>query len=207
LPGWTWDPYATKWEEGFERLLEFVERQGDARVPKSYVVAGYPLGAWVGTQRNFYKKGRLEADRRHRHQQVSGWTWDPFVDDWEQGFEHLRCYVECRGDGLVPRSYAIDGYGLGDWVTLQRHVRSKGKLDADRERRLSKVPGWAWDAAAAKWERGFSRLLDYVKLHGDARVPQSYVIDDYPLERGSAHNARSSQRASSTPSGAADSEM
>ena len=33
LPGWTWDPYADKWEEGFRRLLDYVERHGHARVP------------------------------------------------------------------------------------------------------------------------------------------------------------------------------
>ena len=26
LPGWTWDPRADRWEEGFSRLLDYVER-------------------------------------------------------------------------------------------------------------------------------------------------------------------------------------
>jgi hypothetical protein len=181
LPGWTWDPYADKWEESFERLLNFAKSHGHARVPATYVVDDNPLGSWVGTQRSWYKSGRLEADRQDRLQRVSGWSWDTFVDDWEQGFDHLLRYVESRGEALVPRSYTIDGYRLGDWVTLQRHSRGKGSLDADREHRLCEVPGWAWDAAAAKWEIGFGCLVNYVKLHGDARVPKSYAIDDYPL--------------------------
>ena len=45
LPGWTWDPRADQWEEGFRRLLDYVERHGDARVPRSYTVDGYKLGA------------------------------------------------------------------------------------------------------------------------------------------------------------------
>ena len=51
LPGWTWDPFADQWEEGFSRLLDYVERNGDARVPQSYTVDGYKLGQWVGMQR------------------------------------------------------------------------------------------------------------------------------------------------------------
>jgi hypothetical protein len=42
--GWTWDPYADRWEEGFSRLSHYIERHGDARVPVSYTVDGYRLG-------------------------------------------------------------------------------------------------------------------------------------------------------------------
>jgi transcriptional regulator with XRE-family HTH domain len=31
---------------------------------------------------------------------------------------------------------------------------------------------------AEQWERGFSQLLDYVRQHGDARVPRSYTTHD-----------------------------
>jgi Helicase associated domain len=181
LPGWTWDPYADKWEEGFERLLDYVERHGDARVAKSYIVDGYPLGAWVGTQRAWHANGKLDPDRRRRLQDVTGWTWDPFTDTWEEGFRLLLDYVERHRDARIAKSYTIGGYKLGDWVTRQRHLRSEGRLDADRERRLHDLPGWAWDAAAAKWEEGFRQLLDYAEHHGDARVPQSYTVDGYPL--------------------------
>ena len=40
LPGWTWDTQADKWEEGFHRLLDYVERHGHARIPVSDAVDG-----------------------------------------------------------------------------------------------------------------------------------------------------------------------
>jgi len=64
-----------KWEEGYRRLVAYVERHGDARVPKSYTVDGYQLGAWAGTQRRSYAKGTLDTDRERRLQDLPGWTW------------------------------------------------------------------------------------------------------------------------------------
>jgi hypothetical protein len=75
----------------------------------------------------------------------------------------------------------MDGYPLGAWVKQQRADGTKGRLDEGRERRLKDLPGWAWDAQAAKWEEGFSRLVVYVEDNDDARVPVSYKVDGYPL--------------------------
>lgn len=91
----------------------------------------------------------------------------------------------------------VDGYQLGAWVVTQR-VRhaDEGTLDADRERRLQELPGWIWDARVDNWEEGFSRLQDYVERHGDARVPQPYTVDGYPLGVcGSVRNASSTAKA------------
>jgi superfamily II DNA or RNA helicase len=181
LPGWTWDTKGDQWEEGFSHLLRYVDRHGHARVPASYTVDGYRLGAWVHSQRNKHAKGALELDRQRRLQDLPGWTWDPFAAMWEEGFSHLLRYVELNGDACVPGWYMVDGYRLGGWVVTQRNFRARGKLDADRQQRLSNVPGWTWEARADQWEEGFSHLRRYVDQHGHARMPQSYTIDGYRL--------------------------
>ena len=53
----------------------------------------------------------------------------------------------------------------------------------DRERRLQELPGWLWNPHVDRWEKDFRRLMDYVERHGDARTPQSYTVDGYPLGR------------------------
>jgi hypothetical protein len=85
----------------------------------------------------------------------------------------------------MPQSYTIDGYRLGKWLAKQRTRHSEGTLDSDRERRLQGLPGWTWDARdyIDRWEDGFNRLLRYVELNGNARVPSSYTVDDYKLGR------------------------
>jgi Helicase associated domain len=181
LPGWTWDPHADQWEEGFRRLQQYVELNSHTRIPRSYTVDGYKLGHWVNNQRTFHSKGRLEADRERRLLDLTGWRWDTKADQWEEGFSRLLYYVELNSHTRIPRSYTVDGYRLGQWVQTQRANHAKGILDADRQDRLQNLTGWAWDAIADQWEEGFSRLLRYVEQNGDARVPKSYTVDGYRL--------------------------
>jgi hypothetical protein len=77
LPGWTWDAQATKWEEGFSHLEQFVARVGNARAPWQHRDDDdYPLGQWVAKQRVLYRTGSLSADRIARLEALPGWTWD-----------------------------------------------------------------------------------------------------------------------------------
>ena len=191
LPGWTWDPYADQWEEGFRRLLGYAEHHGHARVPNSHTVDGFKLGHWVSNQRRNYAKGMLEADRQRRLEHLPGWTWDPVADQWEEGFRRLLGYAEHHGHARVPQSCTVEGYPLGRWVAGQRSFHAKGTLDADRERRLRKLPGWTWDPVADQWEEGFRRLLGYAEHHGHARVPASYTVEGYPLGRWVAGQRKS----------------
>jgi hypothetical protein len=62
-PGWTWDTVAGLREEAFSRRLHYVERHGDALVPYSHTVDGYPLGGWAKTQHRFHTQGTIGADR------------------------------------------------------------------------------------------------------------------------------------------------
>jgi superfamily II DNA or RNA helicase len=181
LPGWTWNRRKERWEKGFSQLLDYVNRYGDALVPASYTVDGFKLGVWVVAQRVYYIKGTLDADRRHRLQELPGWSWDAIAAQWEEGFSRLLDYVDRNGDARVPARYTLDGYKLGNWVATQRDRRNEGTLDADCERRLRELPGWTWGPHTDQWEEGFSRLLDYVERNGDARVPYSYTVDGCKL--------------------------
>jgi hypothetical protein len=121
LPGYTWDPFADKWEEGFTQILRYVKRHGDARVPRSYTEDGYNLGVWVKAQRAKHSKGTLDADRERRLEAVPGWKWETLRGKWDEGFNQLLKYVRQNGDARVPRwTVTDDGYRLGAWINTQR---------------------------------------------------------------------------------------
>jgi superfamily II DNA or RNA helicase len=181
VPGWTWDAIGGLWEEGFSRLLDYVKRNGNARVAANCCIDGYPLGRWVVKQRGRHAKGVLESDRERRLESLSGWTWDTRAARWEEGFSRLQQYVDLHGDADVPKSYTVNGYDLGAWVGNQRTKRARGVLESDRERQLQAMPGWSWDTRTDFWEENFSRLQQYVKVHGNARVPDSYTAGDFDL--------------------------
>src|SRR5688572_27055484 len=58
-----------------------------------------------------------------------------------------------------------------------------GRLPQERAARLTALPGWAWDANEADWERGFSYLERFVARESNARVLLRHVEDGYFLGR------------------------
>jgi hypothetical protein len=156
VPGWSWDAadYDGAWEDGMRRLGEYIELRGDSLVPQSYVADGYPLGSWVTVQRHKYAKGTLDPERRRRLDNLPGWSWDARTAQWEAGFRRLLQYVESHGDAVVPQACTVDGFKLGKWVNTQRVFQAKGRLHADRERRLGELPGWVWRTRSSRKPSG-----------------------------------------------------
>jgi superfamily II DNA or RNA helicase len=66
------------WEVMFQHLCEYVDREGHARVPNSYITSdGFKLGNWVSSRRMDYKKSKLSEDRIRALEELPGWSWDP----------------------------------------------------------------------------------------------------------------------------------
>ena len=98
LPEWSWDADEAKWEDGYTRLLAFVERVGHSRVPSTYHEPdGYPLGTWVTTQRQLARHGKLSAHRRRRLETLPGWTVHALDAQWEDRYASLLRFVEREG--------------------------------------------------------------------------------------------------------------
>ena len=150
----------TPWEEGFRKLLEFIDERGTSRVPQSYSTGGFRLGTWVTLQRKAYFGGTLDADQVKRLGALPQWSWNPRDDAWEEGFRRPAEYTRQHGQAQMPQTYTeADGYRPGSWVTTQRTARDKGTLSAERIKSLEALPGWSWDPGAEAWEehfRGFS---------------------------------------------------
>ena len=176
LPKWSWDVLSDRWEEGFSQLKQFSDREGHCRVSQDHKTDdGYPLGQWVRVQRT--TKEKLDPDRRQRLEALPGWSWNTLSDKWEEGFSRLKQFSNREGHCRVSQDHtADDGYGLGQWVNVQR--TTKEKLDPDRRQRLEALPGWSWHPRSDLWEEGFSQLKQFSDREGHCRVTFTYKTDD-----------------------------
>lgn len=76
LPCWTWSVNSDSFDENLAALTAFAKREGHARVPQKHVENGTELGAWVGWQRQRYRKGTLPTAQQAKLESVDGWVWD-----------------------------------------------------------------------------------------------------------------------------------
>jgi predicted O-methyltransferase YrrM len=66
----------TSWEFSYGLLERYVDREGDAAIPRGYVADGFRLGQWVNFQRRAYQRQLLSAKRASMLKALPGWRWD-----------------------------------------------------------------------------------------------------------------------------------
>ena len=115
--GFVWEPLEADWEEGFNYLTTYREREGHCRVPQGYKENAYSLGQWATMQR--VKRRTLSDARKQRLDQL-GFVWNPSEEAWDKGYGYLTAYKAREGHCRVPADHTEDGYRLGKWVTVQR---------------------------------------------------------------------------------------
>jgi hypothetical protein len=143
------EPHDTRWEQGFNHLAIFKEREGHCLVHRTHKENGFRLGQWMGTQRQ--TKDSLSAERRERLNRL-GFIWNALDANWEKGFSYLKVYRDREGHCRVPFGYKENGFELGNWVAAQR--AHKDAISAEQKARLDEL-GFIWKAS----EKGPSRSL------------------------------------------------
>lgn len=75
LKGWTWEPHAEQWNEGYEKLKRYSKANGHCLVPITFKNDDeFRLGQWVSVQRGSRAKGTLPADRKNLLETLPGWS-------------------------------------------------------------------------------------------------------------------------------------
>jgi len=137
--GFIWNILDADWEECFNLLNSYKDREGHCLVPTTYRENGFALGRWVSQQRS--ERKTLAAKRRQRLDDL-GFVWNKLDNAWELGLSHLTRYRDRVGHCRVPKNYREDDYALGQWVINQRMRAST--LSSERRRRLDEL-GFVWD--------------------------------------------------------------
>lgn len=172
--GFVWDPLADQWEEGFTRLRSFSVREGHCKVPLNFKDGAFKLGTWVAGQRR--KRASTSLDRIKRLDDL-GFVWEPRVEGWQEGFSHLRAFVDLEQHARVPQKYVTASrFKLGLWLT---NIRAKKEsLSVQQIKQLEELPGWSWSPREDAWNRGIAALSKFFTEHGHVATTSEYIDSD-----------------------------
>lgn len=175
--GFRWDPLSEQWEQGFDALKKYHKREGHSRVPIRTLENGFNLGAWVSHQRQLMNKGRLSTDRAKRLETLD-FIWDPFTEQWENGFDALRRFYKRESHCLVPNTHKEGDIKLGIWASTQR--AKKHRLSKDQIERLDSLR-FCWDLRAEQFEQGILALRSFRNRERHCRIPANHVENGFSL--------------------------
>ena len=125
LPGWVWNPWAADWEEGFEYLSHFVEREGHSRVPARQLEDGYGLGRWVNKQRTMHGSNNLPPTGWPDSKRFPGGFGMLGRPTGKKGLNTSCTSSSARAMHVCRRACGDDGYRLGSWVSTDRNYARK----------------------------------------------------------------------------------
>lgn len=105
---------------------------------------------------------------------------DSLTVSWETMYAFARQYYAANGNLEVPKKYKTpQGYGLGNWISVQRKVRAGyiyGNLTAERIAMLDSI-GMVWENVRdLKFERNYALAKAYFEEHGNLNVPADYKM-------------------------------
>ena len=165
------------WEEWYLLAARYYEEHHDLLVPRDYVCpTGEKLGRWIERQRAKYNGvssvvSNLDGVQIDYLNQI-GMVWKLETRrDWDLWLDLLDDYAEEHGNIDVPRGYACDGAGLGDWLAQRRLEYNAGTLTVDEIQALeSRGVNWALRPKQRSWDDWFADAESYYRAHGHLMV-------------------------------------
>ena len=188
--GIDWNPLETKWNQSYARLQEYVQKNGNAKVPYFYEDDG--LGAWVKRQQYQYKLYHDQRPSEMTPERIKllndvGFVWNRRSKSWMERYEHLQAFKKQNGHINVP----VKAYpSLNEWVREQRTQLKKYKVNEGSSNRdancapvstLSKEQvdllqsiGLETDVRDSRWQSKLDELYEFRNVHGHCHVPKKY---------------------------------
>lgn len=176
--GFVWNgstQYHLQWEMYFEELAKFQRTYGHCQVPGTYV----KLVSWIERQRIAQTKNRLSEEQERRLNELKFiWSFRDIKEEiWQERYKQLQEYKQKNGHCFVAVNFR-ENKKLGVWVATQRRLESKGKLEADKKKKLSEI-GFVWSTDTknqlksiynSRWEANFAKLVAYKQVYGTCQV-------------------------------------
>jgi hypothetical protein len=139
--GFVWDSKADDFERKFALLQQYIAREGNALVPKSFSEDGVNLGQWVSTMRvarTMRRPGKqaLSVERIARLDAL-GFVWHTKDDAFDQKCVLLERFIAREGHPQVPINHIEENVKLGLWASNLR--RRHAHLTLNQVNRLERM--------------------------------------------------------------------
>lgn len=170
--GFMWEPSKDRFEKNFKLLCEYKNITGDCNVTYNYKYKGVNLGIWVSTLKDDKRKDRLDKEREKKLESI-GIIWDYRENRFETNFKLLSEYKNKHGDCNVTEEYTCEGVKLGIWVRTIRNEKRAGKLDKEREKKLTEL-GFIWEPLNYNSDKRLKTLMEYVEEFRSCSVPRDF---------------------------------
>lgn len=136
--GVAWNAQLNKWDQMYQLLIQYKEREEHCNVPVKHKEDGQSLGSWLGTQRKAKKNGSLSIERQQNLEKI-GVVWSVREEQWDQMYSLLCQYIKREGHHDIPIDHKENGKNLGHWLSKQRQLHRSKKLQPGRGKRLEEV--------------------------------------------------------------------
>jgi very-short-patch-repair endonuclease len=181
LDGWNWEHYDSLWEKKFSQLQNHSELTRSVHIRKSNNPNKESLRHWVINQRILKRRNRLTSSRVARLESLSGWSWNPLNEQWQDAFQLLLQFVARHGTSDVKQNHIEDGFKLGIWLNKQRGRYRRGNLPPDRIQLLESQPDWKWEPRQDRTSAALAALRAFTARTGHSKVPIRHVEDGLKL--------------------------
>ena len=170
LEYWKWNPFLDTWNEKFQVLQWFAEKNGNACPKAREIFEGVKIGVWVGSQRQ--NRDQLKADQVICLESLIEWRWSPDEDTWNERHNLLKQYLGEHNNSYPKQKETYKGVAIGNWVNTQR--TSRQSLIPKRIAMLQSLQGWNWGGEIdnVNWNEHFNALSDYSEIYGHASPSQ-----------------------------------
>lgn len=169
IPGWSWSVHLDAWNAAYADLLKLVKKNG--KLPSRKSSKEKILGNWIKFQRRACKESRLSADQIIKIEQIPGWSWNPYSDQWDATYINLFDFVQKNNRIPSCESAHSREQSLTRWVLTQRKTYKRNKLSSTRVNKLKQIPGWIWDPFPHRWNSSYEKLRAFVRQNN--KLPDS----------------------------------
>ncbi|MFJ7046841.1 helicase associated domain-containing protein [Streptomyces sp. NPDC101112] len=212
-------PRRASMQAGFEAALEhakaYAAEHGHLAVSgKSVRYQGYPLGAWLTSQRSRARRASSATKRSLALDAIDPWWNPPWPLAWQRAYADVRRLVESGQRLDASAGFPGIDAELARWLSQQRAAPQS--LHPDQRRLLAEIgmvkrsektpvavgDDQDADAAGAMPDAGLASARCFAAEHGHLAVASDYVHNGYPLGRWLASQRmqdRSHARSSAGP--------